>query len=118
MPDGAYLTILPHTNCVLGHVTCEKVGAREAQILEQELRAAGEKHAKRWRILLDLKDVTVLASMGLGALVSLHKTCSAEGGRLVICGLRDDILQLMKITHLDRVLKVATDRETGIKMVG
>jgi anti-sigma B factor antagonist len=118
MPDGAYLNILPHTSCVLGHVTCEKVGAREAQILEHELRTAGEKHAKRWRILLDLKDVTVLASMGLGALVSLHKTCTQEGGRLVVCGLRDDIMQVMKITHLDRVLKVAPDREAGMKMVG
>ena len=116
MSDAAYLNVLPHTACVLGHVTAEKVGARESQIIEQEIRAAAP--GRKWKIVLDLKDVTVLASMGLGALVSLHKTCSQEGGRLVVCGLRDDILQVMKITHLDRILKVAKDREAGLKMIG
>jgi anti-sigma B factor antagonist len=116
MADAAYLNVLPHASCLIGHITAEKVGARESQIIEQELRAAAP--SKKWKILLDLKDVTVLASMGLGALVSLHKTCSQEGGRLVVCGLRDDIMQVMKITHLDRILKVAKDREAGLKMIG
>jgi anti-anti-sigma factor len=119
MADGAYLTLYPHASCLIAHVTSEKVGARESQIIEQELRAAaGSSAGKKWRIVLDMKDVTMLASMGLGMLVSMHKLCAAEGGKLVVCGLKDDILQLMKITHLERILKIAPDRETAIKMVG
>ncbi len=116
MPEGAYVNILPHASCILAHVTSEKVGAREAQIIEQEIRAAAP--GKKWKIVLDLKDVTMLASMGLGTLVSVHKICASEGGRLVVCGLREDILQLMKITHLDRILKIAPDREHALKMIG
>jgi anti-sigma B factor antagonist len=116
MADAAYLNVLPHTACLIGHITAEKVGARESQIIEQELRAAAP--GKKWKIVLDLKDVTVLASMGLGTLVSLHKSCAQEGGRLIVCGLRDDILQVMKITHLDRILKVVPDREAGLKAIG
>jgi anti-sigma B factor antagonist len=119
MADGAYLNIIPHASLLIAHVTVEKVGARESQIIEQELRAAaGGGAAKKWRIVLDLKDVTLLASMGLGMLVSMHKLCATQGGRLVVCGLRDDILQLMKLTHLDRILKIAPDREAAIKLVG
>ena len=116
MADGAYLNLLPHTACILAHITAEKVGAREAQIIEQELRAAAP--GKKWKIVLDLKDVTLLASMGLGTLVSVHKACTSEGGKLIVCGLKDDIFQLMKLTHLDRILKIAPDREAALSMVG
>ncbi len=127
MPDGAYLTIVPHASCLIAHITSEKVGARESQIIEQEIKAAtgaaaggagGSVAGRKWRIVMDLKDVTMLASMGLGMLVSMHKLCQTEGGRLVVCGLREDILQLMKITHLERILKIAVDREAALKMMG
>lgn len=119
MADGAYLTIVPHASCLIAHITSEKVGARESQIIEQEIKAAaGSVAGRKWRIVMDLKDVTMLASMGLGMLVSMHKLCAAEGGRLVVCGLREDILQLMKITHLERILKIAVDREAALKMIG
>lgn len=119
MPDGAYLTIIPHASVLIACVSSEKVGARESQIIEQELKtAAASGGAKKWKIVLDMKDVTMLASMGLGMLVSMHKLAGSEGGKLVICGLREDILQLMKLTHLERILKIAPDRETALKLVG
>ena len=123
MADGAYLTIVPHASCLIAHITSEKVGARESQIIEQEIKAAAggatsSVAGRKWRIVMDLKDVTMLASMGLGMLVSMHKLCAAEGGRLVVCGLREDILQLMKITHLERILKIAVDREAALKIMG
>ena len=116
MPEGAYVTIQPHVSCVIAHVTTEKVGAREAQIIEQEIRTAAP--GKKWKVVMDLKDVTLLASMGLGTLVSIHKTCAGEGGRLVVCGVKDDILQLLRITHLERILKIAPDRDGALKIVG
>ena len=116
MPEGAYLTILPHASCLLCHVTTEKVGAREAQIIEQEVREAAP--SKKWKIVMDLKDVTLLASMGLGMLVSMHKSCAAEGGKLVVCGVKGDILELLKITHLERILKIAPERDGAIKVIG
>ena len=116
MAEGAYVTILPMTTCVVCHITSEKVGAREAGIIEQEARGAGP--GKKWKMIVDLKDVTMLASMGLGVLVSLHKSCAAEGGRLIVCGLREDIVQLMKLTHLERILKIAKDRDAAVKMMG
>lgn len=97
-------------------VKTEKVGQREAQVLEHEVKAAaaGRKH----RVLINMAEVTVLASMGLGALVTLHKLCQEQGGRLVVCSLRPDIAQVLKITHLDKILKVVADRDAAKKLLG
>lgn len=118
MSEAAYVQVIPHTAGVICAVTCEKVGGREAQIIENEIKAATTSAAKRWRIVVDMAQVTMLASMGLGALVTLHKQCSAEGGRMVVCNLRPDILAVMKITHLDRILKIVATREDALKLLG
>jgi len=96
-------------------IKTEKVGQREAQVLEHEVRAAAA--GKKWRVLVNMQEVTVLASMGLGALVTLHKLCQEQGGRLVVCSLRPDIAQVLKITHLDKILKIVADRDAAKKLL-
>ncbi len=100
---------------LIASVHCEKIGAREAQIVEVDVKTAAP--SREWRIVLNLTEVMLLASMGLGMLVTLHKECAAQGGKLAIFGLSTDILTLLKITHLERVLKIAPDRESALKLV-
>lgn len=100
---------------VVAAVRCEKIGAREAQILESELRSAAP--SRQWRMVIDLTEVEMLASMGLGMLVTMHKDCNANGGKMAIMGLKPDIANLLKITHLERVLKIAPDRDAALKVV-
>lgn len=100
------------------HITCSKVMSQEAQVIEQDIRAAAHdvpSTAKHWRVVVDLAGVTMLASMGLGMLVNLHKACANEGGKLVICNMAPELLSLLQITHLEKVLKVVPDREAAIK---
>lgn len=115
MSDSSYVKVekLPGGQCTVATVTFEKVGSREAPIVQQELFTAAE-HG-RWRIVVDLAQVTLLASMGLGALVSLHKKCKEESGSMVVCGLGKDLLALLKLTHLDRVFRVYADRDAAVK---
>jgi anti-sigma B factor antagonist len=100
---------------IVALVRCEKVGSREAQIIETDLRKAAPE--RKWRMVIDLTDVTLLASMGLGMLVTLHKEAGNNGGKLAICGLQPDIVQLLKVTHLERVLKIHPDRDAALKAV-
>lgn len=113
--SSTHLAIETTDRAVVGIVRTEKVGGREAQILETELRKAAP--ARQWRLVIDLSDVTLLASMGLGLLVTLHKEASNNGGRVAICGLRPEIVQLLKVTHLERVLKIYADRDAALKAV-
>lgn len=116
MSEAAYVQVQPHTACTIALVTCEKVGGRESQIIEQEIRGAlAASLVKKHRLVVDMAQVTMLASMGLGALVNLHKLCAEQGGRLAVCNLHPEIRQVLKITRLDQVLKIVTDRESAIK---
>lgn len=116
MPEASTHLAVEHTDrAVVAVVRCEKVGAREAQIIEEDLRKAAP--SRGWRVVIDLREVTLLASMGLGLLVTMHKEAGSHGGRLAICGLSPDIVQLLKVTHLERVLKIYPDRDAAIKAV-
>ena len=115
MADSTHLALQSTDKVAIAVVRCEKVGGREAQILEIDLRKAATD--RNWRMVIDLAEVTLLASMGLGMLVTMHKEATINGGKLAICGLNADILQLLKVTHLERVLKIHTDRESALKAV-
>ena len=113
MSEGSIVTLDSSGLQLVAQVAVEKVGSREAQVIENELRAAAPN--RKWKIVIDLASVTLLASMGLGMLVSLHKACAQNSGKLVICGLRPELLNLLKITHLERVLKIVPDKDAAVK---
>lgn len=91
---------------------CEKLAEREAGILQGELLAAAKANA--WKIALDVSEVMLLASVGLGALVTLNKDCKAGGGRLVVFGVVEEIREVLRVTRLERVLTIAKDQESAL----
>ena len=74
---------------------------------------------KRTRLILDFTEVQFLSSQVIGILLSLHKRIAAAksadpGAELVLCGLRPQLLDLLKITRLDRLLKIQPTRKEAI----
>ena len=67
------------------------------------------------RLLLDLSNVRFLSSNALGILVSLKKKVDAAGGRLRLCGLEPDLLELLRITSPDRIFETYESREDALK---
>jgi anti-sigma B factor antagonist len=65
------------------------------------------------KILLDFGKVQYLSSIVLGKLAQLHKKAAAAGGRLVLCSLRAEILEIFQITKLDKVLAIVPDVKAG-----
>ncbi len=60
-------------------------------------------------ILLDMGNVTFMDSTGLGSMIrALQKLYS--DGQLVICGVTSQVEALLKLTHLDDVFTITTDR--------
>ena len=60
-------------------------------------------------ILLDLHDVELVDSTGLGALVALHKSAEDAGGRLCLRRLRPNVTAVLELTRLHRVLHVVSE---------
>jgi anti-sigma B factor antagonist len=68
-------------------------------------------------ILLDCAELEYLDSSGLASLVSLFKTLSARDAKLVICGLSDGILRVIRFTKLDKVFTLADSVNDGLVAV-
>ena len=55
------------------------------------------------RLVIDLSEVQHLASPMLGKLINLKKRLGGGGGRLGLQHVHPDLLQVFRITRLDRV---------------
>jgi anti-sigma B factor antagonist len=68
------------------------------------------------RVEVDLSSLRMLDSSGVGALVSLYKRVRANGGEVVVMGLRDQPLAIFRLLRLDRVMLgsgVAAQKASG-----
>lgn len=94
-------------------VTCNNIATREAPIVQAECLAAAAK--ANHRILVDLADVAMITSVGLGALITLHKSCKEAKGKLVLLNLQPDILNILKLSRLDRLFVIADSEHKALK---
>jgi anti-sigma B factor antagonist len=114
--ESQYVRTEPVGRVVLAEVLREKITEHENHAVFNDLSAAAAKHGQR--VALDLGQVGLLSSAGLGGLITLHKACAAKGGRLVVFGVQDQILSLLKLTHLDKLLTIAPSREAAVEKAG
>jgi anti-sigma B factor antagonist len=56
------------------------------------------------RVEVDLASLRMVDSSGVGALVSLYKRVRAQGGAVMLMGLRDQPLAIFRLLRLDRVM--------------
>lgn len=115
MSTSTFLRVEHAGGVAVARVLVEKVASREAEILETELGSAAESASHR--VAVDLSRVTLLSSIGIGALVNLHKRCKARGGAMSIFGLSEELSTMLKITSLDKIFKLAKDESSAIKAV-
>jgi anti-sigma B factor antagonist len=66
-------------------------------------------------LLLDFRDVQFLSSKALAMLISLRRKVDAAGGRLRLCGLSPDLLELLRLTQADDLFEVFDARQDGIR---
>lgn len=57
------------------------------------------------RILLDLSNIEFIDSSGLGAIISLLKLLAGKGD-ISLCGIRDQVMSLFKLTRMDRIFRI------------
>jgi anti-sigma B factor antagonist len=67
------------------------------------------------QVVLDFSGVKFMASAMLGKLVALQKKCEEYRAKLKLCGVAPDILQVFKITKLNKVFDIQPDEATARK---
>lgn len=65
------------------------------------------------RLVLDLSHVDFIDSSGLGAVVSILKSVGGRG-TLRLCGLRDSVYSIFKLTRMTQVFSIHPSAEEAI----
>ena len=82
----------------------------EVDAIGQQLYKLVDERAHR-KIVLDFRKVRQLSSQMLGTLIKLNKKSKAIKGKVVLCGLRPDLLKAFTVTRLDKILQIADDEQ-------
>ena len=78
-----------------------------------QLTAAAETVTKA--LVLDFTKVRFMSSSALRVLITLQKTTDTNNVPLLLCGLNDEILEILKITNLDTIFKIRKGTEEAIR---
>ena len=74
--------------------------------IRDELRALIEQSGKRPRLLLSFSNVKHLSSAALGMLIDANSRAKDRKGKLKLCAISPQILEVFKITKLDKVFDI------------
>ena len=88
-------------------------GPGSAPILHDIIREQAAQGHKN--VLLNLGNLNYVDSSGLGELVSCMTSLRNQGGQLRICNVTARVDDLLKITHLDKVLNFERDEATALE---
>lgn len=94
-------------------VTCPTVSQRESSVLQEELLAVAQKHNHRFA--LNMQDVGMLSSVGIGMLVTLTRECKGKGGGMAVIGMTEPVAGVISITRLDKFLLIMDSVEAAAK---
>jgi anti-sigma B factor antagonist len=68
----------------------------------------------RKKIVLDFANVEYLSSAALGKLITMNNKVKAAKGKLRLCNIRPEILEVFTITKLNKVLEIKPDQEQAL----
>jgi len=87
---------------------------RVIRVIGQELYRQVEQLG-RDQIVIDFSDVRHFSSSLLAVLIELSKKIKATKGRLVLCGLQPELLEVFAVTRLDGTLKIVVDMHAAMR---
>ncbi len=62
-----------------------------------------------FQLLIDMSDVGFMSSAMLGKILTAEKRMREFGGTVKICGLNEAIIDVFRITRMDRILPISGD---------
>lgn len=69
----------------------------------------------KFNIILDLKEIKVLNSLGINTLIRIFTKCRNHGGDMYIVNISDKINQVLLLTKLNTVLNIAPSVDEAVQ---
>lgn len=108
MSQQEEITIDVTERYILARICREDLDEEHSFRIEDELRAVAKKATCR-PLIVDLSRVDRIPGESLGAFVDLLHHCRDEGRRLMLAGLRPQVLEIMSLTKLGRLFEYRDD---------
>ena len=96
---------------------CSILDAQQVEELGNELNHLVDARACR-KIVIDFTKVKYLSSSALGVLIRLQKKAREIKGSIALCGLRKELMQVFKITSLDKLFNFYDTEEQALAAYG
>ena len=106
--SGKHTIVEFQTPSLMNPQDLERVGAQLFGMVDEE---------KRDHLVLDFAKVKYLSSQAIGIILTLNKKLSGGSGgsdNLVLCGVGPQLMQLLKITRLDRILTIKNSQTEAV----
>jgi anti-anti-sigma factor len=108
-PIEKYTVVQFRTPSLMDPVVLEKISEAIYRLVDVE---------DRRQIVLDFEQVQYLSSQALGILMALKKKLDKlPHSSLVLCGVGAKLMELIKITRLDKALKIKPTQKEAVKVV-
>jgi anti-anti-sigma factor len=70
------------------------------------------------RVLLDLSDVTLIDSSGIGILVTAHRRADGQGARFGLAGAAGTVARVFEMTRTNKLLSLYASVDEGVADLG
>jgi anti-sigma B factor antagonist len=90
------------------------VSEEDIQETGEQLYRLVEKEGLR-NLLLDFGAVRYMSSAALGKLISLKKKLGHVNGRMKLCSIQPELLEVFRITRLDTVFEIYKDARSALE---
>ncbi len=111
--ETTYLTMRHEGVVTVAKISCPRVSDFEAAALKTDLKKLVETPPAK--LVVDLSEVLMLTSTGLGMLVQVRATAHASGGKVVLAGLSRELVDLFRLTNLHRLFTISPDAASGVE---
>jgi anti-sigma B factor antagonist len=103
------------SNTVIEFTTPALMDPAELDQIAQQLYRLVDEEDRR-SIVLDFEKVQYLSSQAIGILLALQRKLSAlKSSRLVLCGVGARLMELLRITRLDRILTIHGSQQEAMR---
>jgi len=105
-PFEKYSVVEFRTPSLMDPIMLEDIGKELYRLVDAE---------DRRKLLLDFERVQYLSSQAIGIILTLNKKLSTlKYSKLVLCGVGPKLMELLKITRLDRILTIKPTQKEGV----
>jgi len=96
------------TASLMDPVVLEQIGQALYKLVDEQ---------DKRRIIMDFEKVDYISSQAIGIILTMNKKLSAsKHSKLILCGVGPKLMELIKITRLDRLLTIKPTQKEALKV--